>query len=119
MTAGKVLIGLESKGISNVVLTKTAYSKMESLKLTLKSKAILKAKSNGMALTGPLNQVLGKAIYISDQYQSNPYYKNHAMVVEVADAEDAETKSGIGTPIDIEFSKIKLECQISVKFALN
>ena len=119
MTAGKVLIGLENKGISNVVLTKTAYSKMESLKLTLKSKAILKAKSNGMALTGPLNQVLGKAIYISDQYQSNPYYKNHAMVVEVAHAEDAETKSGIETPIDIEFSKIKLECQISVKFALN
>jgi hypothetical protein len=60
---------------------------------------------------------LGKAIYISDQYQSNPYYKNHAMVVE--DAENAETKSVIETPIDIEFSKIKLECQISVKFALN
>ena len=92
---------------------------MESLKLTLKSKAILKAKSNGMALTGPLNQVLGKAIYISDQYQSNPYYKNHAMLVEVADAEESETKSGIETPINIGFSKIKLECQISVKFALN
>jgi hypothetical protein len=41
------------------------------------------------------------------------------MVVEVADAEDAETKSDIETPTDIEFSKIKLECQISVKFALN
>ncbi|MAH20976.1 MAG: hypothetical protein CMB96_06045 [Flavobacteriaceae bacterium] len=79
---------------------------MESLKLTLKSKAILKAKSNGMELTGPLNQVLGKAIYISDQYQSNPYYKNHAMVVEVA--EDAEAKSGIETPINIEFSKLNL-----------
>ena len=62
MTAGKVLIGLENIGISNVILTKTAFSKMESLKLTLKSKAILKAKSNGIALTGPLNQVLGKAI---------------------------------------------------------
>ena len=117
MTAGKVLIGLESKGISNVVLTKTAYSKMESLKLTLKSKAILKAKSNGMALTGPLNQVLGKAIYISDQYQSNPYYKNHAMLVEVD--EEAEIKNSVETPINIGFSKIKLECQISVKFALN
>jgi uncharacterized protein YggE len=117
MTAGKVLIGLENIGISNVALTKTAFSKMESLKLTLKSKAILKAKSNGMALTGPLNQVLGKAIYISDQYQSNPYYKNHAMLVEVA--EESETKSSVETPINIGFSKIKLECQISVKFALN
>lgn len=117
MTAGKVLIGLENIGISNIVLTKTAYSKMESLKLTLKSKAILKAKSNGMALTGPLNQVLGKAIYISYQYQSNPYYKNHAMLVEVD--EEAETKNSIETPINIGFSKIKLECQISVKFALN
>lgn len=117
MTAGKVLIGLENIGISNVALTKTAFSKMESLKLTLKSKAILKAKSNGMALTGPLNQVLGKAIYISDQYQSNPYYKNHAMLVKVA--EESETKSSVETPINIGFSKIKLECQISVKFALN
>jgi hypothetical protein len=59
-----------------------------------------------MALTGPLNQVLGKAIYISDQYQSNPYYKNHAMVVEVADAEDAETKSGIEPPLILSFQKL-------------
>ena len=44
LTAGKVLIGLESKGISNVRLIKTAYSDIENLKLKLKSKAILKAK---------------------------------------------------------------------------
>jgi hypothetical protein len=31
LTAGKVLIGLESKGISNVRLIKTAYSDIENL----------------------------------------------------------------------------------------
>jgi len=39
------------------------------------------------------------------------------LVVEIA--EDTEAKSGIETPIDIDFSKIKMKCQISVKFALN
>ena len=56
LTAGKVLIGLESKGISNVRLIKTAYSDIENLKLKLKSKAILKAKQQGKALTAPLEQ---------------------------------------------------------------
>jgi len=63
ITAGNVLIGLEDEGISNVRLIKTSYSKIESLKLNLKSKAILKAKAQAESLTTPLNQQLGKAIY--------------------------------------------------------
>jgi hypothetical protein len=37
MTAGNVLIGLEAEGISNIRLIKTAYSKIENLKLDLRS----------------------------------------------------------------------------------
>lgn len=114
MTAGKVLIGLESEGISNVRLIKTAYSKIEILKLELKSKAILKAQQQAKALTTPLNQQLGKALYINDKFYSRPYYNNMNMMAkaEYAMAEAAET------PIDIEFSKIKVESEISVRFII-
>lgn len=66
VTAGQVLIALEAKGISNVQLIKTAYSKIKQLQIQIKSKAILKAKKVEEALTTPLNQTLGKAIYIRD-----------------------------------------------------
>ena len=59
VTAGQVLIALEAKGISNVQLIKTAYSKIKQLQIQIKSKAILKAKKVAEAVTTPLNQTLG------------------------------------------------------------
>jgi len=114
MTAGKVLIGLESEGISNVRLIKTAYSKIETLKLELKSKAILKAQQQAKALTTTLNQQLGKAIYINDKFYSRPYYNNMNMMARAEYAMD----EALETPIDIEFSKIKVESEISVRFII-
>ena len=114
LTAGKVLIGLESKGISNVRLIKTAYSDIENLKLKLKSKAILKAKQQGKALTAPLEQELGKAIHISDKFYSRPYY-NQILTMARSDYEIAEAAE---EPINIEFSKIKVESEVSVRFAM-
>ena len=114
MTAGKLLIGLESEGISNVRLIKTAYSKIETLKLELKSKAILKAQQQAKALTTPLNQQLGKAIFINDKFYSRPYYNNMNMMARAEYAMD----EALETPIDIEFSKIKVESEISVRFII-
>lgn len=116
MTAGNILIGLEDEGISNVRLIKTAYSKIESLKLDLKSKAILKAQAQAEALTKPLNQLLGKAIHINDKYFSRPYYYDNRRIAARADYAIEET---VETPIDIEFSKIKVESEVSVRFAIN
>lgn len=115
MTAGNVLIGLEAEGISNVRLIKTAYSKIEALKLELKSKAILKAKAQAEALTKPLNQHLGKAIYINDKYFSRPYFNTTQLMARA----DYAMEKTIETPIDIEFSKIKVESEVSVRFAIN
>lgn len=115
MTAGKVLIGLESEGISNVRLIKTAYSKIETLKLELKSKAIIKAQQQAKALTTPLNQQLGKAIYINDKFYSRPYYNNVNMMARAEHTLD----QAVETPIDIEFSKIKVESEISVRFMIH
>ena len=114
LTASKVLIHLEAKGISNVRLTKTEYSKAEALKMTLRSKAILKAKAQARALVTPLDQQLVKAIFISEKYYNNSYYPRN---VKMRMAYAAEEK--IENPIDIEFSGIKIESEVTVKFSIN
>lgn len=115
MTAGKVLIGLEKEGISNVHLIKKSYSKLDALKNTLKSKAVLKARKQALALTQPLGQNLGKAIYINDGFfQDDIFYSNrnlaYSPATEMMDYEE---------PLDIEFSKIKIESKVSVRFAID
>lgn len=119
VTAGQVLIALEAKGISNVQLIKTAYSKIKQLQIQIKSKAILKAKKVAEALTTPLNQTLGKAIYIRDEYYNSPVYRDNRMAITVETVEEDSADKKFQKPIDIEFSKIQLQTVVSVKFAIN
>ncbi len=114
ITASKVLIHLEAKGISNVHLTKTEYSKIEALKMTLRSKAILKAQAQAKALVIPVEQQLGKAIFISDKYNNNSYNPRNRQL-KMAYAIDME----LDEPIDIEFSDIRIESEVMVRFAIN
>lgn len=119
VTAGQVLIALEAKGISNVQLIKTAYSKIKQLQIQIKSKAILKAKKVEEALTTPLNQTLGKAIYIRDEYYNSQVYRDNRMAITAEKVEEDSADKKFQKPIDIEFSKIKLQTVVSVKFAIN
>ena len=114
LTASKVLVHLEAKGISNVRLIKTAYSKTEALKLILRSKAILKAQAQANSLVKPLGQALDKAIYISDKYYSNNYYSKTMNRMKVAYDSDGV----IEKPLDLEFSGIKVESEVMVRFSI-
>ena len=114
LTASKVLIHLEAKGISNVQLTKTKYSKTEALKMALRSKAILKAKTQATALVTPLEQTLGKAIFISEKYYNNSYNLRTERV-KMAYSADMELEK----PLDIEFSGIKIESEVIVRFSIH
>ena len=114
VTAGKVIVGLESIDIANVSLTKTEYSKMEQLKLELKQKAVATAKQQGEALLAPLGQKLGKAIYISDM--SSNYYPRAEANFKVMSLEAADQTQG---PIDIDFEKIRVESRVNVTFAME
>ena len=91
-TAGKVIIRLEEIEISNVTLEKTEYSKAEEMILTLKSKAILKAKNQAIAMTKPLNQKVGNAIYISD-------YNNISNMLSGRVARSEERRVGKECPV--------------------
>ena len=114
LTASNVLIHLEAQGISDVQLTKTKYSKTEALKMALRSKAILKAKTQATALVTPLEQTLGKAIFISEKYYNNSYNLRNERV-KMAYSADMELEK----PLDIEFSGIKIESEVIVRFSIH
>lgn len=113
ITAGKVIVGLESIEISNVQLTKTEYSKMEQLQLALKQEAVTKAKLQAESLLKPLNQNLGKAIFISDMNYN--VYRSDVATFKI----NSSMASNEAQPIDIEFEKIKIESRINITFAIE
>lgn len=121
-TAGQVILGLESIDISNVYLTRTEYSNLENLKLTLKEKAVIKAKRQAETMLNPLNQNIGKAIYVSDlntevlnNLNFNP---NNNFIRGYASQEVIITGFGISRN-NIEFKKIKVESGVNMSFTIN
>ncbi len=117
ITAGKVIIALENLKISNVAIEKTEYSEIEELKLTLKSRAVLKAKKQAQFMAEPLGQKVGSPIFISDLSGSSIYRSNRAennmFLAKVSSSEKDFT------PADISFEKIKVESIISIKFKIE
>ena len=115
-TVGKVMMEMEKIGISNVEIERTRYTKMENLQLVLKSRAITKAKKQAEHLTKPLGQKVGSAIHITDTYFMNAYENmaDQVVVRGYAAAPKSEFK-----PLDVEFSKIKVESEVHVKFIIN
>lgn len=116
--AGEVISALEEIGISNVILEKTEYSKAEEMILTLKSKAILKAKAQAMAMTKPLNQKVGNAIYISDYTNIVNMLGGRVEGIQICGVRSLEEKDKY-EPINIEFKKIKIETEVKATFKLE
>ena len=117
LTAGKVIVEMEKINISNVNIGKTEYSKMEELKLHLKSKAVKKAKLNAEAMTIPLNQKVGKAIFISDFTSASNYLQGRVAGVQIMGY--SSQKNYEYKPIEISFEKIKIESEVTVKFIIE
>ena len=116
-TAGKVLIKLESIGISNVSIDKTEYSKMEELKFELRSRAVLKAKKQANFLIKPLNQKISTVLFISDSKynrNSSSYSVSDEVVIRGYSKKQTELE-----PVDIEFKPIKIMTEVSVKFKIE
>ena len=114
VTAGKVILGLESIGISNVNLTKTEYSKLESLKIILRQLAVKEAKKQAEAMVLPLDQQLGSALFISD-LNTGILNRYQGRIAEVKVFKDGDKDQ----PIKIEFEKIEVESTVNVKFSIQ
>lgn len=117
-TAGKVIVGLESIEISNVYLSKTEYSRMEGLKIELKQKAVIKAKMQAESMLKPLNQNVGKALYISD-LNSNITNLLQGKAAGIQIRGYSSIKAEEYNPIDIEFEKINIESAVTIKFGIE
>ena len=116
--AGRVIVALEEIEISNVILEKTEYSKAEEMIMTLKSEAILKAKNQAIAMTKPLNQKVGNAIYISDFSNIVNMLSGRVAGIQIRGARSLEEKDK-SEPINIEFEKIKIETEVKATFKLE
>jgi len=117
LTAGKVILELEKIDISNVQLEKTEYSKMDELQLTLKTLAIKKAQMNAEYMTKPLNQKIGKAIYISDSGNITSQLQGRVSGIQIRGK--SSLKEETYSPLDIQFEKIKVESQVYAKFIIE
>jgi uncharacterized protein YggE len=119
-TVGKVMAGLEREEISNVSISKTEYSKSDKLLLNLKAKAISKAKQNAEKMVEPLNQKIGKAIYISDLETESI---TSQLQGKVAGVQIRGYSSIYGSraqeDIVIDFEKMKFSTKIKVKFIIE
>jgi uncharacterized protein YggE len=115
--ASKVIMALEEIEISNVFLEKTDYSKTEEMILILKSEAIQKAKNQAIALTKPLNQKVGNALYISDNSNTINTLSGRVSGIQIRGNRTLEKEKL--EPINIEFEKIKIESEVKVTFKLE
>lgn len=118
-SAGKVIAGLEEIEISNVTLDKTEYSKMESLILELKTKAVAKAEQQGKALLAPLHQKLGSALLVTDQQTNAMAFLDGRMAGIVSVGYSSSKDRLDRKPIAVDFEKIKVVSTVEVKFRIE
>ncbi|MEO8821939.1 MAG: SIMPL domain-containing protein [Ginsengibacter sp.] len=115
VTATKVFIKLEDLGISNTSIDHVDYSDVEGIKNLMRTKAIENAKARAIALTKPLKQPIGPAIYISD----NEVYPIRSLAREAKiNLYEARGVADQELP-NIDFEKIEVSSNINAKFILK
>jgi len=118
ISAGKVFAELEKVGISNVNIERTEYSKAEELLLELKSIAVAKSKITAEKLAKPINQKIGKALFISDTNSVSNALQGQAPGIKIRGYSSIYGNRA-EDPIYTEFQKVKFEVQVNVKYLLE
>ncbi len=119
VTASKVFIELENLGIANISIDRVDHSDLEKVKNNLRSNAVENARARAVALTRPLDQTVGPAIHIADNeiYNTSDQLSGRLAGVVVM-GYGAKKQSGTELP-KIEFEKIKVATNITVRFILK
>jgi len=119
-TVGKVFQELEEIGISNISITKTDHSDIQSFKTLVKTNAIKAAKEKAKSLTNAIDQNIGKVIYIEETNFQVYGLANH--VAGLASNIKVKRQSYLEKEEDktatIEFEKIKLKYSILTRFEI-
>lgn len=119
--AGRVFMLLEDINISNAGIERVNHSEMSRLRNLVLTKAGENARARAIALTKPLNQVLGVAVYINDNDISEVRQagRNHAMLEAKVKQEQERSFYGGGDVSNIGFEKIRIASDVNVKFLLK
>jgi uncharacterized protein len=118
VTATKVFMQLEELGISNASIERVDYSALDSIRNIMRSKAMTHARNRAVALTKPINQTVGIALHIEDNdlNTTNGMLQGRLAGVVVQGYGTDPFKSKLPK---IEFEKIKVSSNVTVKFVLK
>ena len=109
--------GLDDEATQNFFIERTAYSKMEDLKKTLKMAAIKAAKEKATYLTAAIDEKLGAAVTINEPVEYYvPFYHHRTANVSMKDM--AQMEGGAADAMTVDFRKIKIKYDVAVTFAL-
>ena len=114
-TAASVFAALESVEIANGSITKAEYSGIEEFVLENKVAAIKNAQHKAARLAEAVGQAIGKAIYIQDFERTYRAYAANVMTKAMS----ADMATGGEMAPGIEFEKITVESNVTVRFLLE
>lgn len=114
-TAGKVFRELEALGISNMDVVRIDHSNLDQFKNELKAEAIKKSHETAEMLTAPLNQKVGRALYIRENEPYMPYRATENLMIKVS---RVALDQSYQEP-ELEFEKIKIEYSVQVYYLLE
>ena len=119
-TLANVLISLEEAGISNTGVEKVEYSKSEELLLDLKSEAVKRSRITADKLVKPLNQKVGKALYISVN-EPQGMYGEELMVFQRRGVPGGASKISASEEFlrKLDFQKMKFSVVVRVNYQLD
>lgn len=117
VTATRVFIKLEEIGISNTNIDRVAYSDLVNLTNIMREKAVIVAKERALAMTKPLNQNIGPAIFITDLDNTLRPLEGYVAGVKIRGM--LSLNEGSAALPNIEFDKIKVTTNVNVKFVLK
>jgi uncharacterized protein len=112
------LTKLEPVKVSQVSITKLHHSDYEKLKVELKTKALLAARTKAETLLKSIGSEIGKPLMIRD-WEVEPYQPVMEMKTANVRMQGEFDQSGLAQEDVIGFRKIKLQSQITAQFEIK
>ncbi len=115
----KVIEQLEKESITNISLTRTAYSKADELYNELGAEAMKKAQAQAANLAAAVGQNIGSAININSWNSSNAGAQPRLYKARGSLDYAVANESAVAEEPQIEIGKITFSVNVTVKFLLN
>jgi uncharacterized protein len=112
------LAKLEPVKVSQVSITKLHHSDYEKLKVELKTKALLAARTKAETLLKSIGSEIGKPLMIRD-WEVEPYQPVMEMKTANVRMQNEMDQNGFAAEDAIGFRKIKLQSQITAQFEIK